>query len=187
VPTLVLSLSGLALGLAFAWSAATELRQHNSALQTQAVWIVLLHALFVFGPSVAYFLAFHSDWAFSYWLRANTLPRGALTSLTAAVTCMPVLGFLLGSGFARQRRPLPVLSVGAASLIASVLGCLLTLPRLLVSATYVQFHADFGTHSIAGSPLGHALLAMTAIVVGASLWCVNALRSTRPQGVAAAR
>jgi hypothetical protein len=96
------------------------------------------------------------------------------------VTCMPVAGFLLGARFARGRRPLPLLAITAASAVGSVLGCLLTLPRLLVSATYVQYHADFGTRGIAGSPLGHALLGIFAVVVGASLWCVNALRSARP-------
>lgn len=183
VPTLVLSLSGCALGLAFAWSAGAELRQHASALQTQAAWLVLLHALLVFGPSVGYLLSFHSDWAFSYWLRANALPRGALTTAIALVSCTPFIGFLWGAGFARQRKPLPLLVVTAVFGVACVLGCLLTLPRLLVSATYVQFHDDFGTRGIAGSPLGHALLGMTAVLVAASLWCVNSLRTAHPASI----
>jgi cytochrome bd-type quinol oxidase subunit 2 len=183
VPTLVLSLSGCALGLAFAWSAGAELRQQASALQTQAAWLVLLHALLVFGPCVGYLLSFHSDWAFSYWIRANALPRGALTTVIAAVSCMPFVGFLAGASLARQRKTLPLLVVTASLGLACVLGCLLTLPRLLVSATYVQYHDDFGTRGIAGSPLGHALLGMTAIVVAASLWCVNTLRSARPASI----
>jgi hypothetical protein len=183
MPTVILSLLGCALGLAFAWSAAAELRNQPSALQTQAAWVVVLHALLVFGPSVGYLLSFHSDWAFSYWLRANALPRGALTLAIAFVTCTPFAGFLLGSSFARQRKSLPLLVMTAGFALTSVLGCLLTLRRLLVSATYVQFHDDFGTRGIAGSPLGHALLGMSAVIVAASLWCINALRSARPATV----
>jgi hypothetical protein len=174
---------GLCLGFGFAWCAASEVRGHASVLQTQAAWIVLLHALLVFGPASGYLLSFHTDWVFSYWFKSGSLPRGALTSLILVCTATPFLGFLAASPAARQRRPMPLLYATGACLAACFVGGMLTLPRLLVNATYVQFHDDFGTRSVAGSPLGYALLGIVGILAGSSLWCANTLRNLRSVSV----
>ena len=50
------------------------------------------------------------------------------------------------------------------------------LPRLRLFASYAQFHGDFGTEPLTGSPVGYALLWMTAVVAGAVAWTIHVLR-----------
>jgi hypothetical protein len=54
---------------------------------------------------------------------------------------------------------------------------LVAVRRLGIYATYAQYHGDFGTESVAGSPLGYALLWMVAVVAGAAAWTAGLLRN----------
>jgi hypothetical protein len=177
VPTFALVLIGWSLGVGFAWCASEELRQHPSTLNTQTAWVVVLYSLLVYAPAAAYLISFHGDWSLSYWVQSGLLPRGALTLLIAICTGAPFVGLLVGGRYARARRGLPLLYLGAAPLAVCMLGALLSLPRLLVSASTVQYRDDFGTRSIAGSPLGYAVLGMAVVVGLASVWTANALRN----------
>ena len=61
-----------------------------------------------------------------------------------------------------------------ALLVASFL--LATAPRLSVAASHAQYHGDFGTRSLAGSPIGYALLWMSAVLAGGVIWTLHSLR-----------
>jgi hypothetical protein len=50
------------------------------------------------------------------------------------------------------------------------------LPRLRVVASYAQFHGDFGTEPLAGSPVGVGLLWMTTVVAFSAAWTTRMLR-----------
>jgi hypothetical protein len=64
---------------------------------------------------------------------------------------------------------------------ALALGLILAaLPRLGVHASYAQYHGDFGTRPVSGSPLGFAVLSMTLILLaGACVTVIWLRRSSR--------
>jgi hypothetical protein len=66
-----------------------------------------------------------------------------------------------------------------APLLASAIFVIVLFPRLSVQATYAQFHGDFGTHAVAGGPLGYALIWTTLVLSGAFAWTAHALRRMR--------
>jgi hypothetical protein len=45
-----------------------------------------------------------------------------------------------------------------------------------VQATYAQYHGDFGTRPVAGTPLGWALVWFGAVVLVATLYVASELR-----------
>ena len=49
--------------------------------------------------------------------------------------------------------------------------------RLSVSATYAQYQGDFGAEPILGSPLGHALVWMLAVLAAGIAWTLRVLRA----------
>jgi hypothetical protein len=85
-------------------------------------------------------------------------------------------GFLLASRAAAARKPATVFRIVAVPALIAVALMLLVFRRLGVYATYAQYHGDFGVESVAGSPLGYALLWMAAIVAGGIWWTLRLLR-----------
>jgi hypothetical protein len=177
VPALLSPLVGFLLGVAFAWSAAAELgRAHSAELATRSVAVVALFSLLVFAPASAYFLAFAPDWSYAYMLDTHRLSGAAdLIVVLLAVASVP-LGFVLAAGSVREKKPGALLRLAAVPCLAAVTFLIVALPRLSVDATYAQYHGDFGVRSVAGSPLGYALLWMDSVLAGGALWTARALR-----------
>ena len=76
----------------------------------------------------------------------------------------------------RARRLAEVVRLGAASGLAAVALTLALFPRLTVRTSYAQYHGDFGTEPVAGSPLGMSLFWVLAVVALASAYTGRALR-----------
>ncbi len=176
MPMIALILLGFCQGLLFCWAAAEDLRQRETALQSEGSWILLLYCTLVQAACTGYLLTFHGDWALSYWLSASALPGGVGAALCLMSGAAPFLGWLVASPLAKQRRTGPMLYIAAGALSVVVVGVLLTLRRLLVVGSTVEFHNEFGIRSIAGSALGYSLLWMAAIVGTATLWTMGALK-----------
>jgi hypothetical protein len=62
---------------------------------------------------------------------------------------------------------------------------LLCARRLGTAASFAQFHGDFGTRSVAGTPLGYALVWMNGVLATAVALTIRQLRGlssvARPQ------
>lgn len=184
MPLVAVLVSGFLLGMVFAWSAADEQKRTRSPLQSEAAWVVLAFGIVVFGPSAGTLVAFHGDWSLSFWWPAAALPAPALAFCVLCCALAPLVGFGFGVAMLRRRKPLILLYVGGAALLGCAGASLFILPRLLVEASYVEFHssfgsgfgAGFGARPIAGSTLGYSLLWIGALVSGVSLWTAHALR-----------
>jgi hypothetical protein len=177
VPAPVSPLVGFLLGVAFAWAAAAERgRAHPAELAARSVTVVALFSLLLFAPVSAYFLAFAPDWSYAYLIDTHRLPGATdLIVVLLDVASVP-LGFVLGARRMRERRPGAVVRLAALPCLAAVAVLIVALPRLSVHATYAQYHGDFGVRSVAGSPLGYALLWMDSVLTGGVLWTAHALR-----------
>src|SRR5690606_13843097 len=103
-------------------------------------------------------LSFHTDWSFSYLVAAQELPTGALAAWMLMTAVTPFLGFSWAASLARQRRVTPLLLAGGAILVVCLVAALLTVPRLLVVGSTLQFDNQFGLRNISGSGLGYMLL-----------------------------
>jgi len=84
-------------------------------------------------------------------------------------------GFLATAKAARKRRLGPVLAAAALPATIALAGLPFVLRRLSVSATYSQFHGDFGTQPIGSSLLGKGVLVLGALVALATVWTMRAL------------
>ncbi len=176
MPVLALVLLGICQGLLFCWAASEDLRQRDGVLRSEGSWVVLLYCTLVQASCAGYLMTFHGDWALSYLLSAASLPGAVTAGLCFAGAAAPFLGWVMGSRYARQRRTAPLLYLAGSALVVTVVGSLLTLRRMLVVGSSVEFHNEFGVRSIAGSALGYSLLWMTVIVGAATLWTLGALK-----------
>jgi hypothetical protein len=88
----------------------------------------------------------------------------------------PALGFWSFARVATSRRTETLTRGVAVPSIAATAFVLLLLPRLRLYATHAQFHGDFGTEPLVGSPVGYALVWMSVVAAAAAAWTVRLLR-----------
>jgi hypothetical protein len=170
-------LVGFVLGVVFAWVAADELaRGPGRAAASRSLVVVALFGLLVYAPSASVLLAFGPDWSFAYLVNSQRIPTLATSALVLVDAASVPLGFALGAHLAAERRLGTLVRLAALPALLGVLSPAAALPRLVVEATYTQFHGDFGARSVAGSPLGFALLWTVAVLAGAIGWTVRCLR-----------
>ena len=170
-------LTGFALGALFAWLSREDLvRGAPAMLAVRSLVVVVAYSLFVFGPAAAYFLVFEPAWASAYLLDIGSHARAFDVLFSVLAPASVVGGFVVTGHAIRQHRPAAALRIGAPAALLALAVTLLLFPRLTVQATYAQYHGDFGTRPVAGTPLGWALVWFGAIVLVATLYVANALR-----------
>ena len=165
-------LVGFVLGLAFSRSALDEINAVGSWPQTRAFTLVACFGLFVFGPATAVILSLAPDWAYAYFLDTERLPPLTQFALVLASAISCPLGFAAGS----TRPASQSLRLAAVPLVLALGLLVATLSRIRLVASYAQYHGDFGTRSLAGSPLGYALLWLFCVLVAAVVWTARSLR-----------
>jgi hypothetical protein len=177
VPAAISPLIGFVLGIAFAWASADELaRASGSEPVGRPLVVASLFSLLVFAPASAYFLAFAPDWSYAYVVDSDRLPGAVdLAVILLDVASVP-FGFALASRRTRDKELGPLLRLAAVPCLGAVTFVIVTLPQLSVHATYAQYHGDFGTRPVAGSPLGYALLWMNTVLLAAAVYTARALR-----------
>ena len=170
-------LVGFTLGVLFAWLARDDIaRGAQAALATPSLAIVSLYAALVFAPACAYFLVLEPDWAGAYLFDAGRRARMVDVAGTLLALVSVPGGFALAARATRSRRPLSALRLGAVSALAALALTLALFPRLSVRATYLQYHGDFGTEPVAGTPLGWGLAWVGFVVIGATAYVAATLR-----------
>ncbi len=180
MPLLLAPSVALIIGIGLAWSSRDALVQRETALvTTRGFTTTIALALFVFAPVCGYFAAFHGDWTYLYLIGSARIPSAMdLALVLLASACIP-LGFVVGAPAARTRRPERLLrTLAAPAVVLMVLGVVLG-RRLGVSASYAQFHGDFGHAAIDKSPLGQGVLvAWIALACGVG-WAFRVVRRSR--------
>jgi hypothetical protein len=167
---------GFLLGALLAGVAAPELARDEAPLALSRPFAIAVGlALLVFVPVAGYFVTFHGDWAYVYLVRWRSVPSAVDLALVLAAGAMVVGGFVAAAPFARRRRsgPLTALVVVPGVLALALLSVFRH--RLGLSASYAQFHGDFGTEPISESPLGKGVLVMDAVLALGVAWSVKAL------------
>jgi hypothetical protein len=160
-------------GAAFAWAASSELaRSEALTLYARPLAVVGAFVGLVWLPALTYFVAFHGDWSYLYFVPWRRVPSAIDVGLLVLASATVPAGFWLGAAMLRKRR----LGYGLVGLAAPALLGLGTVPlvarRLGVSATYAQFHGDFGTESLSSSLLGKGVLCMDTFIVLGIGWTV---------------
>lgn len=180
MPLPLAALVALSLGAFFAHVARSELAQSDGPiLSSRPIAVTSAFAAFVYLPAVAYFAAFHGDWAYMYFIAWRRVPSAIDLALVVACAALVPAGFLVAAPLARaKRRELVIALVAAPAAIAIVIAVVLE-RRLATSATFAQFANDFDTHPIAQTALGRAILVAVAACGGAAVWCVRLLRTAR--------
>lgn len=167
-------LLGLLLGALFARARSEDKHRERAGLEPLS--LVTLFALFVFAPAASYYMALEPYWSYAYFI--ESIPR--MSALNAALLLADVasvpLGFALGSRSRGERGLGSLTGLVGLPLVGVCLFLVVFLPRLSVQATYSQYHGDFGTRPVAGSPLGYALIWTTLVLVSSAAWTAFALR-----------
>ena len=171
---------GLVLGMALAWTARAELgRSEVPLLLVRPFLISLGLGVLVLGPVVAYFAAWHGDWAYLYLAPRARIPS-ALDFLLVLLSALALpLGFAIAAPWAVARRGSRIFQVTAALVAIVVIAAAVFRSRLMVSASYAQFHQGFGNLPLGQSPLGRGILLSWTALALAYAWSFHALRSSR--------
>jgi hypothetical protein len=179
MPLPLAALVALSLGALFAHVARAELTQTDAPIvSSRAMAIVVAFAGFVVLPAVAYFAAFHGDWAYMYFIAWRRVPSAIDLAVVLACAALVPAGFLLVAPLARAKRREVVMAMIAGPAALAALLALVLQHRVGTSATFAQFKLGEGVQPIARAALGRAVLVAIAIATGAALWAVRLLRST---------
>ena len=182
MPAPLTPLLGFALGVACAWAAMGDLGRSTSGLGGRALLVTVAFSLLVFAPIVGYFVAFEPDWSFAYFLDAERLPSAVPIAVVLFAAITVPAGFLAAVGDARGRHLGRVLRKAAVPSILCAIFVMATFSRLSVYASYAQYHGDFGTRSVAGSPLGYALIWMLGVLGVATAFTLRTLQRMSREG-----
>ncbi|MGH7282589.1 MAG: hypothetical protein ACRELY_13770 [Polyangiaceae bacterium] len=175
-------LLAVGLGALFAWLARGELARDDGPLvAARSFAIVAAFAGFVFTPAVGYFVAFHGDWAYLYFVPWRAIPSAVdLAFVLLAGGCVP-LGFAIASRAARSQKFGGVATIGGVPVGAGTIFLLVMQHRLATSATYAEFHGGFGTESVVASALGRGILWMGFSLLLGVAWCAYSIRDGAPR------
>lgn len=177
MPAFLAPLIGFLLGIAFAWAAADEIATDpTSVLGSRALVVAVLFGVLVFAPASGYFVAFDGDWAFAYLVNTQRMPSALVLALVLVDASSVPAGFIFAAPHARRRRMGPLLTLAAVPGVIAGLCMLVFARRLGVAATWSQFHGDFGTRSVAGTPLGYALVWMDGVLAVSVALTIRELR-----------
>ncbi|HEY8040261.1 MAG TPA: hypothetical protein VIF15_10735 [Polyangiaceae bacterium] len=166
----------LALGAVLAWIAAPELaRVDGPIVASRPFAVVAAFAGLVWVPAVGYFLVFHGDWSYLYFVPWQRVPSAIDLGLALLAGAAVLGGFWLTVKPVRKRRSGPVVAMVVAPGVLAMVGVMLAARRLAVSGTYAQFHGDFGTEPIGASALGKGVLLMAVVLTLGVAWTVRAL------------
>jgi len=170
-------LVGISAGAFFAWLARAELaREERPLVLSPAFSIICGFAALVQAPVMAYFLAFHGDWAWLYLVSAARVPSAIDLAVVLLVAGAVPATFALTAPMAVARRSQPLAAIGGVPLALALVLALVSVRRLATSASYAQMHGGFGTEPIGASTLGKAVLvAWIALGLGAA-WTAVRLR-----------
>ena len=169
-------LVGFVLGVGLAWAAGAELSRDDGPLVASRPFaIVAAFAALVFTPIVGYFVAFHGDWAYIYSVAWRDVPSAVDFALVLLSGSSVVAGFVVAAPLIRKRKMSTVTAIAIAPTSIGLALLALFARRMALSATYAQYHGEFGTEPIAVSALGRGILFMGIILAAAVAWCVRAL------------
>ncbi len=165
MPAFIAPLIGFMLGIAFAWNAADEIATDpTSVLGSRSLVVATLFSVLVFAPAAGYFVAFNGDWAFGYVLNTQQMPSAVVLALVLVYASSVPVGFVVAAPHARRRKLATILSMAALPVGLALLAILVFSRRLGVSATYAQFHGEFGMRPVAGTSLGYGLVWMDGVL-----------------------
>lgn len=185
MPVLFAPVVGVLLGAALAWAASSELAVSDRPVAlSRSFGIVVAFAAFVWLPVVGYFAAFHGDWSYLYLVSSRRVPSAIDLVLVFAAGGAVVGGFWVASYLLRKRRSALLYVLMLAPAISFIVALSLSVRRLAVSATFAQFHGDFGTEPIGASVLGKGVLLMGLMLALGLGWTVHSLSRLGSEAVA---
>jgi hypothetical protein len=176
VPIFLALLAGFFAGVAFAWLARIELGRIDAPIiTTRPFSIAVGFAGLVYGPIVAYFVAFHGDWTYGYLFPWRHVPSAVDLALVLSAGASVLLGMIASAHAARARRLNVVAWLSVAPAVIGLVAAAWGAGRLAVSASYAQFHGGFGVVSIASAALGKSVMLMGVLLALGVAWTVRAL------------
>jgi len=178
MPLPLAALIAFAVGALFAHVARVELAQSDAPLvSSRPMAVAAAYAAFVWVPAMAYFAAFHGDWAYMYFVAWRRVPSAIDLAVVLACTALVPAGFVIAAPFARsKRREIVMALIATPAAIAAILAIVFQ-HRVGTSATFAQFKLGEGTEPVARAALGRAMLVAIAVATVAALWAARLLRS----------
>ncbi len=169
-------LVGFVLGVVLAWVAREDFaRDEGPLVASRPVAMVTAFAVFVYAPIVGYFVTFHGDWAYLYVWSWSRIPSAVDLALVLLACASIPAGLLASFHAARSKKLGTMVWFGGTPTVLAAGLTAWSARRLSVSATYAQFHGDFGTEPIASSALGRGVLWMAIVGALGITWTIRSL------------
>jgi len=181
VPIVFAPLVGVVFGVTLAWFARTPLaRDEGPLVASRAFVLVCALAGLVYTPIVGYFVAFHGDWSYLYLVPWMRIPSALDLALVLVAGSSVVFGFAVAAKPARAQRLGTLTALAGVPAVVTCVLCIVWQRRLSISATYGQFHGDFGTEPLTASSLGRGVLWMGLVGLLGVGWCAFSVREGVP-------
>lgn len=183
MPIVFAPVVGVLLGAALAWAAWADLAASDRPVAlSRSFAVVVAFAAFVWLPVIGYFAAFHGDWSYLYLIASRRVPSAVDLVLAFAAGGAVPAGFWVAAHLLKRRRSGLLYILIAAPAVVLAAGLSLSVRRLAVSATFAQFHGDFGTEPIGASILGRGVLLMGFMLALGVGWTVHSLARLGSEG-----
>lgn len=153
-------------GAMLAWLSRAELgKLEGPVVSARSFWVAVALGAFVLAPLAGYFVAFHGDWSYLYFVAWSRVPSAVDLALVLACGALVPGGFALAAPWCAARRGAWVLAFAGAPLALEAVATIALQNRLAASATFAQFHGGFGVESISQTSLGRAVLYSLAVLL----------------------
>lgn len=173
-------LIGLALGIILAWLADSNSEADTRLGRPRPEPLIALFAAIIYAPACGYFIVFAGDWSLAYLLDSRTVPSAIELIVIIGDGASVFSGFVMGRRFTKRRAFRAIAALTSAPLAIAILFLIVFSSRLRVDGTFHQVRSDFGTQSVAGGPLGYALIWVNAILVAGFAFTARQFLARRP-------
>jgi len=164
------------MGLAFARVVKGLLLRATAApYASPAFAVVTAYGLLVLGPLAGVSAAIAPDWTLSYLVDSQRSPVMLETLCVVTAAMSAPSGFLWGAALTIRRRQNILSQHVAGGTVVALLLCIVLWKRIIIQATYAQFHGDFGLQTLEGTELGYVILWMLLVLGLASTWTLYSL------------
>ncbi len=147
------------LGVVLALVGRDEVRRTSGPVSgTRGFLVCCLVSLALLAPAVGYFVAFHPDWAYGYFVSGRRVPSAVDLLEVAALTAIPPATFTWAAVSLRRQAVREI--VRGASLLVLLLAVSVAAvgPRMMVVGTFEAYREGYDLTPLSGSPLGLAIV-----------------------------
>lgn len=178
MPLLLAPAVAALLGVVLALVGRDELRRTSGPVSaTRGFLVCSLVSLLLFAPAVGFFVAFHPDWAYAYFVPGRRVPSAIDLVEVVALTAIPPATFSWAAVSLRRHAVREIVRGAGALVVLLAVAVALIGPRMSVVGSYEAFREGYDLVPLSGSPLGLAIVWVDGFLTLGVVWAALRLRA----------